>query len=718
MLRRLQFGAALVLVAVVTGGVWIAGQAAPQGQSPQTSPPDVITPQTPIFKAQVEYVEVDAIVQDAQGRPVANLTKDDFQVFEDGRLQTIASFTHVDIPVERPDRPLFQPDPIEPDTASNERPFNGRLYVAILDDLHTNALRSQNVKNAAKQFIQRNLGANDLMAIIYTGGRSQWNQEFTGNRRLLLDAVDKFMGQKLPSATLNKSGEYYRQRDVLGSDATLNNRNIADPDEQERVFKARNMLATMKRVADWFGGVHGRRKTMLLFSEGIDYDFTDMIRGFDQPVSWASSILDDIREAVSAATRSNVAIYAVDPRGLTTLGDDTIGVTALADQDNPGAGIGMRSLQNELMMAQNTLRTLADETGGFAAVNTNQFANAFQRIVEENSSYYVLAYYPPSNKRDGKMHKIEVKTTRPGLTVRARKGYQAPRGKAPEPPKSTGKASAELVEALSSPIPVAGVGMRIFAAPFKGSAPNASVLLGVELLGRNLALAQDGKVELSYMAVDASGKTRAGSTDSLTTNLRPDTRTRVQQTGFRMLNRMDLPPGKYHLRVASRDAVGAISGSVTYDFDVPDFTKAPISMSGILMTSMSGSAMVTAKNDDTLKGVLPAPPIAARHFPQNDEIALFAEIYDNQKGPAHRVDITTTIQSDDGRVLFKAEDERNSSELQGAKGGYGYSLRIPLNDVVPGDYVLNVQAKSRLGNEAGVGRQIRITVTPPVAAGR
>lgn len=735
MSRRVHVGVALtILIAVawVVAGVRLsAGQAGQASQASRPSPgqvpqapasqvtasADEVDAQTPVFKAQVEYVEVDVLVTDNQGRAVRDLTKDDFQVFEDGKRQNISSFAKVNIPMERPDRPLFQPNALEPDTASNERPFNGRLYVTILDDIHTSALRSQQVKNAARQFIQRNLGANDLMAIVYTGGRTDWSQEFTNNRRLLLNSVDRFMGQKLQSATINRSDEYFRQRDVVGSDG-LNGRSILDPQDQERAFKARNTLSTLKQVSDWFGGVRGRRKSILLFSEGIDYDITDLIRGSGQPAGWASTIIDDIREAVASAARANVSIYAIDPRGLTTLGDDTIAVSSFADQDDPSNGLGLRGMQNELLMAQNSLRTLADETGGFAAVNTNQFGNAFQRIVEDNSAYYVLAYYPPSNKRDGKNHRIEVKTLRPGLTVRARRGYQAPRGKAPAPVASNGKASAELLEAMASPIQVTGLGMRVFAAPFKGTAPNASVLIGVELIGRNLALAQDGKIEVSYVAVDTGGKPRGGSTDNLTTNLKPETKQRVQQTGFRMLNRLDLVPGRYYLRVASRDAAGALSGTVNYDLEVPDFSKQPISLSGILMTSMSGSAMITAKNDEQVKGVLPAPPIASRSFPQNDEIALFAEVYDNQKGPAHRVDITTTIQTDDGRVVFKAEDERNSSELQGAKGGYGYALRIPLTDVAPGDYVLQVQAKSRLGNEAGVGRQVRVTVTPPVQLAR
>src|SRR6185436_2036093 len=142
------------------------------GQAPPTS-----LPQTPTFKVQVDYVDVDVLVTDQQGRFVRNLTRDDFQVFEDGKRQSIANFSVVDIPVERFDRPLYSPEPFEPDVESNDQPFQGRVYVMILDDLHTDVMRTANVKNAARQFIQRNLGANDVMAIVHVGGRTDAAQE-------------------------------------------------------------------------------------------------------------------------------------------------------------------------------------------------------------------------------------------------------------------------------------------------------------------------------------------------------------------------------------------------------------------------------------------------------------------------------------------------------------------------------------------------------------
>lgn len=474
------------LFAVLAGVILSAGQAPAAAPQPSDIP-------TPTFKAQVEYVEVDALVLDERGNFVRGLTKDDFQVFEDGKPQTISTFALVDIPVEQAQRPLFASRPIEPDVETNERPFEGRVYVLVLDDLHTDVLRSQRVKAGARQFIENNLGQNDLMAVIFSGGRSQDAQEFTNNKRLLLAAVDKFMGRKLQSATLARNDEYFRQRDSPMRDGRVN-----DPQEQERIYNARSLLTQLKNVSEWFGGVRGRRKTLLLMSEGIDYNIYDVIRSYDSPASGASGIMEDIRETLSATARANVSIYAIDPRGLSGPGEDSIAVGSFANSDSPsspdGSGtasvdppsnIGMNGLMNELRLSQDSLRQLAEESGGFAAVNSNDFRGAFERVVRDSSSYYVLAYYPPSTKRDGKFHRIEVKVNRPGVSVRSRRGYASAKGNPPKPAGPAGM-TAELREAINSPIPVSGLTLRVFAAPFKGTSPNASVLLGVELLGRDL----------------------------------------------------------------------------------------------------------------------------------------------------------------------------------------------------------------------------------------
>jgi VWFA-related protein len=694
----------LRLVALI---VCLASTALTAGQPPTTQ-----LPQPPTFKVQVDYVEVDIVVTDRQGNHIRDLKKEDFQVLEDGKAQAISAFTMVDIPIERADRPLFAESPIEPDVKTNEKAFDGRVYVMVVDDLHTRFGRSQRVKIAAKQFIERRLGANDLMAVVHTAGATNANQEFTSNKKLLLAAVDKTSGRKLDSATANRVEQYNRTRDMRQSGDPIN-----DPNDSERAFNARTTLDTLKNVAEWFGAVRGRRKAILFVSEGIDYDIHDIIPGTGSTHLGASMILDATRDAIGAATRSNVAIYGIDPRGLTDLGDESIEIQSFPDDTSLGIGPG--SLQNELRLAQDSLRTLSEETGGFAVVNKNDFSSAYQRIVEDNSSYYVLAYYPP-DARPGRYHKIEVRVSRSNTIVRARRGHVTPKKAAAVVTKSANPSTPEVKEALDSPLPVSGLTMHVFAAPFKGTAPNASVLFGVEMRGRDLQLSQNTKLLLSYVAIDANGKVRGGNTDSLTmSNMRPETKTRIEQSGLRMLNRLDLPPGKYQLRVAAHDSGGGNVGSVLLDLDVPDFLKAPFTISGLALTSAAGSVMPTARADEQLKVVMPGPPIALRTFPQNDEIVLFAEVYDNAGGTPHKVDITATVTADEGKVLFTTNEVRDSSDLGGQRGGYGYTTKIPMKDLAPGSYVLKVEAKSRLANTPPVSREVQFKVEPArVGAGR
>ncbi len=398
--------------------------------------------------------------------------------------------------------------------------------------------------------------------------------------------------------------------------------------------------------------------------------------------------------------RSNVTIYGIDPRGLATTGDEAItAVNALP------------ALGSELRRAQDSLRQISEDSGGFASVNRNDTAGVFDRIVRDNSSYYVLAYYPPSTKTDGKFHRIEVRVNRPGLTVRARRGYSAPNGKQKTKANTRGMPQ-ELYDAINSPLPVGGLTMYLFAAPFKGPEPNASVVVSLELNGADLSIGPGSKVDISFMAVDSASKVFGARNQSLTLNLSAENRARVQASGVRVVNRIDLPPGRYQLHAAARDSQKKLVGSVIYDLEVPDFYRTPMSLSGITLTSTSGSAMMTALLDAQVTAALPAPPSAQRAFPQNEELTLFEEVYDNSGASPHKVDLVTSVATDQGRPVYKAEDVRDSSELQNASGSFGYATRLPLSELPPGDYVLTVEARSRLGNNISATRQVPFRVVP------
>jgi len=413
---------------------------------------------------------------------------------------------------------------------------------------------------------------------------------------------------------------------------------------------------------------------------------------------------------IAAATRANVAVYAVDPRGLGAEFQDMGSIQSFPDDTT--LGLGMSSIFNEVRLSQDSLRVMGEETGGFAVVNQNNFRDAFQRIVDDNSSYYVMGYYSTNERRDGRFRKIEVKlASKPGLTVRARKGYVAPRGKVPEAPKTTANSpSPELRDAMESPLPLTGLPLALTAAVFKGPAPKGSVVISTLVAGSGLPFTDNGgmmKNDLEVLGVATDDKGKSFTTDRATINLnmKPDTAKRVTATGLRVIQSLELNPGRYNLRVAVREANTRKSGSVTFDLEVPDFSKSPLTMSDIALTSALSGAAPTIRPKDPLEKLLPGPLSSYREFATTDEIALFTEVYDNIK-QAHKVEITATVKAEGGNAVHSTREERNSSELAGSAGGYGFQTRIPLKGFAPGLYVLRVEAITQIGDRQTTAREV------------
>jgi VWFA-related protein len=690
---RIAFAVLLAVLGAVAAGAQSSSTPPPAGQGAQSEPP----PAT--FRVEVNFVEIDALVTDAQGRVVRDLAASDFEITEDGRPQKIATFSYVDLPVSRAAQPLFAAQPLEADVQTNEH-VEGRVYLIVLDDLHVDPTRAPRVKTAARRFLEQSFGVNDLAAVTYTSGRAADAQDFTNNTRLLLNAIDKFTGRKFPSATVEQLSMPTVGPGGLqaGSDAYA----------QERPYRARSVMTAIRKLAEFMGGVRGRRKAMILISEGIDYD---IFQATGVEGATATSVISDSHDAIAAATRGNVIVYAIDPRGLTTGSEELVAVSSTL----PDAGLGPQSVMGEQRRSQDSLRVLADATGGFAAVNRNDMDSAFERIVAENSSYYLLGYYPDNDRRNGRYRKVQVRIRRPGLQVRARTGYFEPRGRPRTDTRSDSSLPRAVSEALASPIPIGGVPVRVFAAPFKGPAPNAAVALTIEFDAARFDLVEkDGvfteRVEVTYSAVDANGKVFPGERHSINLAMKPDTFERVKARGFRVLSQLDLPPGRYQLRVAVGTMTGKV-GSVLYDLQVPDFYRAPLTMSGVAVTARSALDVATVKPRDPLGDVLPSPPTTAREFDRDDVLVVFTEFYENAPNAApHALDFRAELRADGGRVVHAAADERSSTELDKGTGGYGFEARLPLGDVEPGVYVLRVEGRSRDSAVMPVSRDIQIRV--------
>jgi VWFA-related protein len=699
------------------------------------------------FQIQVDFVDIDAVVTDERGNFVGDLTKDDFELLDDGTPQEISAFSLVDIPVPADgSRPRATPTAVS-DVKSNAEPISGRLYVIVLDDLNVAPLRTKVVVNAARQLIERHFGPSDMAAITYTSGRTDGAQEFTSDRASLLAAIDKFQGRKLRSTVIEKADQYFQQH---LKELEINQPNPDDPDapsgpprsgtvrgpsgysdittdadDFERGHRAQQVLGALTRLAEVMGGIRGRRKAIVMFSEGIDYPIYDIFGS-----QAATTVMMATRDAIAAAARANVSFFAVDPRGLVGMTSEAIELNAAADAH---LGFDAKGLLADMYLSQDSLRTLADETGGYAAVNSNNLTTALNRIVRLNSRYYVLGYYPKDARHDGRFHKIEVRARRPGLRVSARKGYVSPRAPSAEDrlrqererERGRGRAgtvqtSNELRDILNQPLQRNGLTMTVQAAPFKGAAKQASVAVAIEVDASRLHFAEqpnttfaDG-LELSIFALDERGRQHGGSFYQFNLTLRPETYQRVRQSIVRLNPRIPLPPGRYQLRVGARETGAGEMGTVFYDLQVPDYTARSLAMSGLLLSDQAARLQFTPQPDDQIPpGALPAPATSRRTFTRNDVISAFAEIYDNGSSrDARRVEVFSTLIGEDGAATFSARETVTASAAGEKSARIPISKQIPLKDMRPGRYVLRVEARV-LGDTANpVSRETTVTVIP------
>ena len=647
------------------------------------------------FRSEINYVEVDVVVTDAQGRFVPGLTADDFELLDAGKLQRIEAFHEINVPIEHADRVLYSPAAIYPDIASNATASEGRVYLLVIDDLHISAQNSIPARRRAREFVERYVGSNDLVAVIHTSGRSDVSQEFTSNRELVLKAIGGIHGGGLQSATLNKLDDAVRQ-----AAAEITDRPIRDNDARERAVRAEGVLMTLRNLADYLGSFKGRRKSMLVFSEG-----------FNLTGESANEILQtqDVRGALSAtiaaATRANVSISTIDAEGLPPSGPGA-DVQGLASAT---AGVGTVDMQRERRNSQGTLRTLADQTGGQAIVNTNFFAEGLARIQRDSSTYYLLGFYPTTN-RDGRFHKLEVRAKKPGLRITARAGYHAPKpGAAVTPPAD------DLGSLVRAAVPSAGLPMTMSLPVFRDAAEGAVAVVALDVPSSAFRFETAGDIssedlEILYQVVDPGASVRASGSQRVEMRLKPDTRERIEQRGFRVLLPIKLKPGRYQVRLAAESKNGAKRGSVFADLEVPDFSKEPVVWSGVSLTSANAAAVPTRPVDNAAE-IVPLVPAAVRMFRRDDTLALYAEAYVNDRRTPHTVDLVATVRDTSGRVVFSTTEERSTSELGDGPGGFGLRVDVPLKDFAAGQYVLTLTARSRSSSDAPVTRDIPFAIS-------
>jgi hypothetical protein len=273
-----------------------------------------------------------------------------------------------------------------------------------------------------------------------------------------------------------------------------------------------------------------------------------------------------------------------------------------------------------------------------------------------------------------------------------------------------------LNEVFQSPLPVPGLTLSVTAPAFRVSGSKASVAVVVEARVGQLQFFQrdarfNGAMRIAIVAADDDGKVKAREFGSLTMRLTSDVHGTVSEHGARLLTKLELKPGRYQLRVAAMDiASGGLRGSVLYDLDVPDFSKDPLTMSGIGLISVTASAAVTTGPDQRWKQYVGAPPTAIRDFFKDDQLRQYVEVYDNSKRKDHVVEVTTLVRAESGRQVFSETQRVPSTPIKGKPPTHRLLTTIPLGDLQPGQYVLTVEVHSSAILSLAASREIPFNV--------
>jgi VWFA-related protein len=599
------------------------------------------------YRTGIDMVQVDVSVLDRDRHPVTGLKPGDFVLREDGKVKAIAAFSTVTLPGRPPEPVAPWIREVGPDVVTNLMPKEGRLVVILLD---YSILKSDIpwARRTAEAAVDQ-LGPGDMAAVIYTSVGVP--QNFTADRSLLRAAIDRpFLGINL------------------------------DPDDPFGAHRGECRcgvcsLEVMTNVADAVREVPQRRKMLLFIGSDVSVSTTGI------------ECFAEVREAreklLRAAGAANLTIHTFDSTLLESLGYSASQSAAPSATDSR---VGH-------LVRQNNLAFFPGETGGRAIKNTNAPWESIPAIFSETDSYYVLGFVPTSRRGDP-YHDISVEVNLPGVQVHPRKGYYAPSAPAPDSTTpSTGGPPASLTAALSNLWPKTQLPMSVtaaaFATPGKPGAAVAVVARAQEPVAGEpgSAIVTDRPAQVHVLAGAYGREGEPLATQVQTIRVRPSAAgQKVFQ--YEVVSRLQLKSGRHEIRVAAEDPDRHLTGSVYTYVDVPDFAKAPVSLSGVVLgtrPSEPGSAF---------HDLFPLAPTARRQFATTDHVTAFVRVYQAENDSAVPIAITTRIVDALNRTAYEARTALFDADRVPTRSA-DFRFDLPLAPLSTGQYVLSIEATRR-----------------------
>ena len=681
-MKRLAITAVLVLSAA--------------GQQPQ-----------PTFTANSNLVIVDVTVQDKSGRPIDGLKPADFAVFEDGKPQKIAVFEFQKLSNDpEPPPKLALADqlklPEAPKTAiTAERPgqvqyHDKRLMVFYLDFSSMGVEEQLRAQEAALDYAAKHITKDDLVAILLYTSQVQVLTDFTADR----DVINSII-KGLPIGEMSELAGLADTTDANGEDTGA--AFVADETEFN-IFNTDQKLAAIEQAARMLAPLP-EKKALIYFSAGVNKT------GIDNQAQ--------LEATINAAVKANLAIYPIDARGL--MADPPGGDASHAA--SRGTGIFNGSVYNQqratINDSQETLYTLAADTGGKAFFDSNDITAGIVQAQQQMRSYYLLGYYTTNPAQDGKYRKITVKLTNQlSAKLEHRKGYYASKvwGKLNGQEKEQ-----QLKEALSAGDPATDLPLALQVNYFRVAPTTYFVPVSIKIPGSVVALAAKGGASVTQF--DFAGQIQdeqhgvAGNVrDNITIHLDKDNAAKAGQKSFQYDAGFTLEPGKYRLKFVVRENVTGKLGTFDMRFTIPDLSAdtTGLKLSSIVWSSQREplKAAVGAAEKITAKERLANPlivgeekivPNITRVFRRSQNLYVTFDVYDAQPDPADgqsaRLKVRMSLFNRKGVKAFEVGPVDATHLAATRPGAVPVQIQVPLKDLAPGRYICQIDVIDQLGRK-------------------
>jgi VWFA-related protein len=671
------------------------------------------------FTSNTNLVVVDVTVKDKSGKPIEGLKQRDFAIYEDGKPQKISVFEFQKLSMEVEPPPTVQLSdqialpPAPKTTISAESPgqvqyHNKRLLVFYLDFSSMGIPEQLRAQEAAQEYLDKQITKDDMVAILLYTSMLQVKTDFT-NDRDVLDGIIKSLpiGEMSEMADLADTGDENNEDTGAAFVADETEFNIFNTDQKlAAIEKASRMLAALPE-----------KKALLYFAGGVSKT------GVDNQAQLEASI--------NAAVKANVAIYPIDTRGL--MADPPGGSASKAA--SRGAGIFNGSVYNsqrtKINDSQETLATLAADTGGKAFLDSNDIASGIEQAQEQMPSYYIIGYYTSNPAEDGKFRKISVKLA-DGLSAKLehRQGYYAS--------KVWGKQNAQdkeqqLKEALSAGDPITDLPLALQVDYFRVAPTAYFVPVSVKIPASVVTLAArkaGGTTQFDFLG-QVQDETRAvvgNVRDYIHIHLDPDAAAKTDRKSFQYDAGFTLEPGRYRMKFLVRENVTGKMGTFETRFTVPDLSA---NTSGLKLSSVIWSsqreplkAAVGAAEKASKKEAAANPLIAGQEkvvpnithvFRRSQNLYVTFDVYDASPDPgdpkSRRVKVSMSLFNQKGAKAFEVGPLDATQLADTRPEAVPVKFQVPLKDLAPGRYVCQINVIDEVGRKFAFPRA-PLVVTP------